>query len=283
VGQLTALTELQLWGTYFAASPAFAGAVSRLTRLEIFAAKCWHPAVLSELQALPRLTDIYGYWEAGDTQDITLPQVRTLDVAQGYIPFSAFPGLVELGQAGSVEVECFGGAAESCPGLHDWWLSDMDQCSLRYFRSSPNALQQCVGAIRTLSRCTQLTRIEFAPSVEAQLLPFATAAQHLMRAGSLQNVRVVMDESTLDQPWYGLTVSTLMQLARLAGLRELNVCLGGVVVKGDPATFICGLCGTRPCQKETPGDTRCRLSVERESCYDTAGKRLNLGVTMQQL
>lgn len=236
VGQLTGLTELQLWNAQVAASPAFAGAVSKLTRLEVFAAKLWQPAVLPELKALPRLTDIYGGWEAGDTQDITLPQVRTLDAAEGAVPFSAFPGLVELGQRGSVALECLGVVAESCPGLRDWWLVDMDNVSIQHNRTDS------LVALKSLSQLTQLTRIEFAPDGDFELMAFATAAQHLVRAGSLRVVRVTTDHSEDFFCFAGY-----MHLGRLSGLRELAVCLSRAVVtfheQYDAAVFIGGLCG----------------------------------------
>lgn len=237
VGQLTGLTELQLWNAQVAASPVFADAVSKLPRLEVFAAKLWHPAVLPELKTLPRLTDIYGGWEAGDTQDTTLLQVRTLDAAEGAVPFTAFPGLVELGQRGSVAVECLGIVAESCLGLRDWWHADIDNVSIQ-----SNRAHKYVPAIKPLSQLTQLTRLEFTPDGDFEFVAFATAAQHLVRAGSLRVVRVDADSS-----WEYFSLAALMHLGRLSGLRELAVCLGraaGTLHDSyDAATFISGLCG----------------------------------------
>lgn len=153
---------------------------------------------------------------------------------------------MELGQCGSVAGDCLGIVAESCPGLRDWWVTDMDDASIQRSRA-----HNSVTAIKSLTRLTQLTRIEFAPSGYFEVMAFVTAAQHLVRAGSLRVVRVQAVRQHADNSWEYLPVAALMHLCRLSGLRELAVCLGRAAVTFqevydygyDAATFIGGLCG----------------------------------------
>lgn len=233
VGTLTRLTELQLWVVdhRFDTLEGFASAVTQLTRLEVFACESWTDEVLPVLQGLPALTDVLGYWWSLDgewpgkeeAERVTLPQVRTLSAAGGWVPFKAFPKLEEFGQRRSLTTDAVASVGECCPDLREWWLDDDTDGKPQATCLEDEPLRSCVAAVQSLTALQRLTRMEVSLSCNAEVFALVPTAEQLLQNGSLQRLRVlVVDDS---EPYYvsDICTSFLVYFGRLSGLRQLQL------------------------------------------------------------
>jgi hypothetical protein len=219
VGCLTGLTEMRLLNARFlSASPECVAAVNSLPRLQVIEADVWSADMLSVLSSCVHLAEIVGHWEQGSIADfVMLPSVVWLSSTGGSPPLAAFPNLTAIEQSACLSVEAFCGIAQHCTGLTE--LSVFKYPSK--FTSLPDdaTVSARIGAIKSLSALTQLTRLDFMVQDNTEVAVLVDVAADLLPLGLKWLGVLLLHDSKR------LRVCRLMQLAKLQGLSKLTVVL----------------------------------------------------------
>jgi hypothetical protein len=244
VGRLTGLTELQLWNTDFlSASPECCAAVNSLSRLQVAAAGWWSAEVLPAFSNCTRLTEICGCWRSqGDVAEgVVLPSVVSLSRAAVAPPLAVFPNLTAIEQGDCLSVQTFGSIAQHCTGLTKLAVDDYP----RGFTSLPEpGISDAtpfarMGAVKSLSALTRLTRLGFMPQDNTELAVLVHVAADLLPLG-LKRLELLLLHNS---PY--LSVGALMHLGKLRGLEALSLKLLAarviVGVLGEPDLFLMAL------------------------------------------
>lgn len=257
IAELKHLSRLELWhAMQLAPSPVFESAIRQLTGLVCVAAASWAPEALSVLQSLPHLTEIQGGWVLGQAGDALLPSVRTLSLAEGHVPFSAFPELTYLGQMGVMHVTSFGALSTSCTKLKHWSLhrlvgntalsldpyNHLPQNVVTGYINPPPAVKR-IEAVQSLTALTRLSQLDFAPRDNAELLALSSAIGALVQHGRLKHLRVELSLTS-----HCSTRNLVCFGHQLLGLHELYLDLAQRPDDGyssEGAVLLSGLSGVR--------------------------------------
>lgn len=241
VGCLTGLTRLELLNARFlSASPECCAAVNSLLRLQVTGAYLWSADILSAFSSCVHLTKILGHWEQGSIADfVVLPSVLALGETGGSPPLAAFPNLTAIEQDEYMFVKAFGSIAQHCTGLTELAVYDGPRSSTSL---PPDATSSArIGAIKSLSALTHLTRLDFRVRDNTELAVLVNVAAGLLSVGLKRLDLLLLSESPR------LSVGALMLVAKLRGVPLLGLKpLANSIMVGvrkDPDTFLMSLSG----------------------------------------
>jgi hypothetical protein len=218
LGCLTGLTRLKLPNAkVVSASPECCAAVNSLSRLQTAEADLWSLDMLSALSSCSYLSHMSGAWEQrGVTAEgVVLPSVVSLSQTGGSPPFAAFPNLTEIEQHDWLVVQAYAGIAQHCTGLTELTVDDYPRSSTSLAPAAEPLAR--IGAIKSLSALTQLTRLDFMVQDNTELAVLVDVAAGLLLL-ELKRLDVLL---LYNSP--RLHVGALMHLAKLRGLEALSL------------------------------------------------------------
>jgi hypothetical protein len=179
-------------------------------------ADLWSADMLSVLGSCMHLTKICGHWAPGDVAEgVVLPSVVSLSSTGGSPPLVAFPNLTAIMQDACLSVDAFGSIAQHCTGLTELTVAaKLARCTSLPPDAAPLAR---IGAVKSLSALTQLTRLDFMLWDNAEMVVLTEVAAVLLPLG-LKRLGALLLYST-----QRLSVGALMHLAKLRGLQRLTL------------------------------------------------------------
>ena len=210
LAQLSCLTRLDI-DTNFARlgeDGAFYGVLKQLSGLRRVGADSWGASFLPVLQSLSHLTAVDGCWDVAEDAHICVcPHIKEVGDAGG-VPFQAFPNLISVTFA-EQSAEELKQLSRFCPGLQTLALNDASATVAAGLGvDDPDR----VAVFGSLAQMQHLTHLELAPSTDADLVAFTTAAA-VVKTPKLRCLHVHGEF-----PAY-----VLMQLHNVCGLEELVV------------------------------------------------------------
>lgn len=229
VGQLTGLTRLQLLsGLATTASKECILAFGQLRHLVSFAAGELSLDILTALSACTKLMEIQGGWCSGvegegeERASITMPSVLALTSTGGPVPFAAFPNLQKVHQADAICSTALSSLSMHCKDLQELKFApatkatDVSELVPFFSVSTDEQGDSLVAAWRDLGDLQGLSKLSASVQDDMELISLVSAANSLVRKSL---TRLSLDLGDLSY----VSVSGLLQLARLSGLRELQV------------------------------------------------------------